>query len=32
LIETDAEAFKRQVESETDAEVVLLAPGESHEV
>jgi L-ascorbate metabolism protein UlaG (beta-lactamase superfamily) len=32
LIETDAEAFKRQVESETDAEVVLLAPGESHEL
>jgi L-ascorbate metabolism protein UlaG (beta-lactamase superfamily) len=31
-IETDAEAFKQQVESETDSEVVILAPGESHEL
>jgi L-ascorbate metabolism protein UlaG (beta-lactamase superfamily) len=30
-IETDAEAFKAQVESETSSQVVLLAPGETHE-
>ncbi len=31
-IETDAEAFKSQVESDTDSEVVVLAPGETHSV
>jgi L-ascorbate metabolism protein UlaG (beta-lactamase superfamily) len=31
-IETDAEEFKQQVESETQSEVVILAPGESHEL
>ncbi len=31
-IETDAEAFKAQVESETSSQVVILAPGESHEL
>jgi L-ascorbate metabolism protein UlaG (beta-lactamase superfamily) len=31
-IETDAEAFKQQVESETSARVEILAPGESHEL
>jgi L-ascorbate metabolism protein UlaG (beta-lactamase superfamily) len=29
-IETDAEAFKSDVESSTSSEVVILAPGESH--
>ena len=29
-IETDAEAFKSEVESQTDSKVVVLAPGESH--
>jgi L-ascorbate metabolism protein UlaG (beta-lactamase superfamily) len=29
-IETDADAFKSQVESDTDSEVVVLAPGETH--
>ena len=29
-IETDAEAFKADVESSTSSEVVILAPGESH--
>jgi L-ascorbate metabolism protein UlaG (beta-lactamase superfamily) len=29
-IETDAEAFKADVESDTSAQCVLLAPGESH--
>ena len=29
-IETDAEAFKSDVESETSAKVVVLAPGETH--
>jgi L-ascorbate metabolism protein UlaG (beta-lactamase superfamily) len=29
-IETDAEAFKSEVESETDSSVVILEPGESH--
>jgi L-ascorbate metabolism protein UlaG (beta-lactamase superfamily) len=32
LIETDAEAFKADVESSTGASVVLLAPGETHSV
>jgi len=32
LIETDAEAFKGDVESSTGASVVILAPGESHAV
>jgi L-ascorbate metabolism protein UlaG (beta-lactamase superfamily) len=31
-IETDAEAFKADVESSTGASVVVLAPGESHSV
>ncbi len=31
-IETDAEAFKRDVESQTSSKVVVLAPGESHSV
>ncbi len=31
-IETDAEAFKSDVESSTGASVVLLAPGETHSV
>jgi len=30
-IETDAEAFKADVELESSSEVVILAPGESHE-
>ncbi len=30
-IETDPEAFKRDVEERTDSTVVVLAPGESHE-
>jgi L-ascorbate metabolism protein UlaG (beta-lactamase superfamily) len=29
-IETDAEAFKADVESRTSATVVILAPGETH--
>ena len=29
-IETDTDAFKSQVESDTDSEVVVLAPGETH--
>ena len=29
-IETDAEAFKADVESQTSAKVVILAPGETH--
>ena len=29
-IETDAEAFKGDVESSTGASVVILAPGETH--
>jgi L-ascorbate metabolism protein UlaG (beta-lactamase superfamily) len=29
-IETDAEAFKSDVESKTSSKVVVLAPGESH--
>jgi L-ascorbate metabolism protein UlaG (beta-lactamase superfamily) len=32
LIETDAEAFKSEVESETSSKVVILQPGESHSV
>ena len=31
-IEADAEAFKRQVESETDSSVVILQPGDTHDV
>ena len=31
-IETDAEAFKADVESETSSGVVILAPGETHEI
>jgi L-ascorbate metabolism protein UlaG (beta-lactamase superfamily) len=31
-IETDAEAFKSDVESQTDSQVVVLAPGETHTV
>ena len=31
-IETDAEAFKADVESQTSAQCVVLAPGESHSV
>ena len=31
-IETDAEAFKKDVESKTSSKVVVLAPGESHSV
>jgi L-ascorbate metabolism protein UlaG (beta-lactamase superfamily) len=31
-IETDAEAFKSDVESQTESKVVVLAPGESHSV
>jgi L-ascorbate metabolism protein UlaG (beta-lactamase superfamily) len=31
-IETDAEAFKSEVESKTDSKVVILEPGESHTV
>jgi L-ascorbate metabolism protein UlaG (beta-lactamase superfamily) len=31
-IETDAEAFKADVESSTSSEVVVLAPGETHSV
>jgi L-ascorbate metabolism protein UlaG (beta-lactamase superfamily) len=31
-IETDAQAFKRDVEARTGSSVVVLAPGESHEV
>jgi len=30
VIETDAQAFKSDVESETDSRVVVLEPGESH--
>jgi len=30
-IETDAQAFKADVERETDSEAVVLAPGETHE-
>ena len=30
-IETDAEAFKAQVESETSSKVVVLQPGETYE-
>ena len=29
-IETDAEAFKREVESATDSKVVILEPGDTH--
>ena len=29
-IETDAEAFKSEVESKTSSKVIVLAPGESH--
>jgi L-ascorbate metabolism protein UlaG (beta-lactamase superfamily) len=29
-IETDADAFKADVESQTSAKVVILAPGETH--
>ena len=29
-IETDAQAFKADVERETDASAVVLAPGETH--
>lgn len=29
-IETDAQAFKAEVEAETSSEVIVLAPGESH--
>jgi L-ascorbate metabolism protein UlaG (beta-lactamase superfamily) len=29
-IETDAEAFKSDVEGTTDSKVVILAPGETH--
>jgi L-ascorbate metabolism protein UlaG (beta-lactamase superfamily) len=29
-IETDAQAFKADVESQTSSKVVVLAPGESH--
>jgi L-ascorbate metabolism protein UlaG (beta-lactamase superfamily) len=32
LIETDAEAFKSDVESQTSSRVVILNPGESHSV
>jgi len=32
LIETDAEAFKSDVESQTSSQVVILQPGESHSV
>ena len=31
-IETDAEAFKSDVESQTSSQVVILAPGETHSV
>ena len=31
-IETDAEAFKKDVESKTSSKVVVMAPGESHSV
>ena len=31
-IETDAEAFRQDVESQTSSKVVVLAPGESHSV
>jgi L-ascorbate metabolism protein UlaG (beta-lactamase superfamily) len=31
-IETDAEAFKSEVESKTSSQVVLLKPGETHSV
>jgi L-ascorbate metabolism protein UlaG (beta-lactamase superfamily) len=31
LVETDAEKFKAEVETETQSKVVLLAPGESHD-
>jgi L-ascorbate metabolism protein UlaG (beta-lactamase superfamily) len=31
-IETDAEAFKSDVESQTKSKVIVLAPGESHSV
>jgi L-ascorbate metabolism protein UlaG (beta-lactamase superfamily) len=30
-IETDAEAFKAEVESATDSQVIILAPGETHD-
>jgi L-ascorbate metabolism protein UlaG (beta-lactamase superfamily) len=29
-IETDAQAFKADVETDTSSQVVVLAPGESH--
>jgi L-ascorbate metabolism protein UlaG (beta-lactamase superfamily) len=32
VIETDAEAYKAEVEEKTSSQVVLLAPGESHSV
>jgi L-ascorbate metabolism protein UlaG (beta-lactamase superfamily) len=31
-IETDAEAFKSDVESQTSSKVVVLSPGESHSI
>lgn len=31
-IETDAEAFKADVESQTSSQVVVLKPGETHSV
>jgi len=31
-IETDAQAFRSEVESSTDSRVTVLAPGESHSV
>jgi len=31
-IETDAEAFKADVEAQTSSQVVVLAPGETHSV
>ena len=32
LVETDAQAFKSEVESQTSSEVVVLEPGDSHSV
>jgi L-ascorbate metabolism protein UlaG (beta-lactamase superfamily) len=31
-IETDAQAFKSDVESQTSSEVVVLEPGDSHSI
>ena len=31
-IEADADAFKADVEAQTSSQVVILAPGESHEL